>query len=183
MATQGWGQGTSERSARLEQHPGASAGTSDHPQAWRRVKASAGRLGKRGTVAVEFAIVVPVLLVILTGIAQFGLTLNQYVMLTNAVATGAQLFSISRGTTSTPYTSTVTAIEGAALTLTPANLTITLSVNGTACTTDSACQTALTNNATNPATVSATYPCSLQIAFYNFWPGCALSSQVTELIQ
>jgi Flp pilus assembly protein TadG len=152
-------------------------------EAWRRVKASAGRLGKRGAVAVEFAIVVPVLLVILTGTAQFGLTLNQFVMLTNAVATGAQLFSISRGITSTPYTSTVSAIEAAAPSLTPANLTITLSVNGTACTTDATCQTALSNAATDPAIVTATYPCSLAIAFYNFWPGCALQSQVTEAIQ
>jgi Flp pilus assembly protein TadG len=152
-------------------------------EVWRRVKASAGRFGERGAVAVEFAILVPVLLVIVTGIAQFGLTINQYVMLTNAVVTGAQLFSISRGTTPTPYTSTVSAIEAAAPSLTPANLTITLSVNGAACTTDAACQTALSNAATNPATVTATYPCSLQIAVYNFWPGCTLQSQVTEPIQ
>jgi Flp pilus assembly protein TadG len=152
-------------------------------EVWRRVKASAGPIGKRGTVVVEFAIVVPVLLVIMTGIAQFGLTLNQFVMLTNAVASGAQLFSVSRGTTPTPYTSTVSAIEAAAPGLIPANLTITLSVNGTACTTDAACQTALSNAATNPATVTATYPCSLQIALYNFWPGCTLQSQVTEPIQ
>jgi Flp pilus assembly protein TadG len=152
-------------------------------EAWPRVKAWAGRLGKRGAVAVEFAIVVPVLLVIMTGTALFGLTLNQYVMLTNAVATGAQLFSISRGTTPTPYTSTVSAIEAAAPSLIPANLTITLSVNGTACTSDATCQTALSNAATNPATVSATYPCSLAMAFYNFWPGCTLASQVTEPIQ
>jgi Flp pilus assembly protein TadG len=152
-------------------------------EAWRRLKASAGRLGKRGAVAVEFAIVVPVQLVIVTGIAQFGLTLNEYVMLTNAVATGAQLFSISRGTTPTPHTSTVSAIEAVAPSLIPANLTITLSVNGTACTTDAACQTALSNAATNPATVAATYPCSLAIAFYNFLPGCTLQSQMTEPIQ
>jgi hypothetical protein len=31
--------------------------------------------------------------------------------------------------------------------------------------------------------VSATYPCSLAMAFYNFWPGCTLASQVTEPIQ
>jgi Flp pilus assembly protein TadG len=136
-----------------------------------------------GAVAVEFAIVAPVLLAMLTGTAQFGLTLNQFVILTNAVATGAQLFSISRGTMPTPYTSTVAAIEAAAPNLIPANLTITLSVNGTACTTDAACQTALSNAATDPATVTATYPCSLEIAFYNFWPGCTLQSQVTEPIQ
>jgi Flp pilus assembly protein TadG len=152
-------------------------------EAWRRVKASADSLGKRGAVVVEFAMLVPVLLVILTGTAQFGLTLNQSLMLTNAVAIGAQLFSISRGTTSTPYTNTVSAIKAAAPSLNPASLMITLSVNGTACTTDAQCQTALSNAATNPATVSATYPCSLAVAFYNFWPGCTLASQVTQAVQ
>jgi Flp pilus assembly protein TadG len=83
-------------------------------EAWRRVTASSGRLRKRESGAVEFAILVPVLLVFLTGTAQFGITLTQSAMLTNAVAIGAQLFSISRGTTPTPYTSTVSAIGAAA---------------------------------------------------------------------
>lgn len=155
-------------------------------KALRKGRLALHRLGQTGAALVEFALLAPVLLLIMLGTAQFGIALNNYVMLTNAVATGAQLFSISRGTTSTPYTSTVSAIEAAAPNLKAASLTITLSVNGTSCTSDGACQTALTNNATNPATVSATYPCSLKVLQYNFWSGsgaCTLQSQVTEPIQ
>jgi Flp pilus assembly protein TadG len=146
----------------------------------RKVSAALASLGSEGATLVEFALSVPILLLFVIGIIQFGFSLNQYLMLTNAVATGAQLFSISRASTTTPYTSTVSAIQAAAPNLATASLTITLSVNGTACTTDAACQTALNNNATNPATVTATYPCS---ALYTFVPGCTLASQVTEFIQ
>ena len=68
-------------------------------------------------------------------------------------------------------------------TLKPANLTITFTVNGTACATDAACQTALQTNSDTPAVVSATYPCNLTVMGYNFYPGCSLTAQVTELVQ
>ena len=45
----------------------------------------------------------PVLLLVLLGMVQFGLTLNQYVMLWNGVGVGAMQFAISGGASSTPY--------------------------------------------------------------------------------
>jgi len=112
------------------------------------------------------------------------------VMMTNAVGVGAMQFAVSRGDVpvtgppaSGPYSDTVNAVKAAATTLTPASLTITLSVNGTACTTDTACATALTNNVGKPAQVSATYPCNLQVMWYNFAPTCNLTFQVTERVQ
>ncbi len=57
--------------------------------------AIAKSLGERGAALVEFAIVAPVLLLTMVGTAQFGIALNQVVMLSNAVTTGVQLFSIS----------------------------------------------------------------------------------------
>jgi Flp pilus assembly protein TadG len=169
-------------------------------------RAALAGLGNRGAALVEFAITVPLLLLVVLGTAYFGLALNNYVMLTNAVGVGAQLFSISAGTTNAPCSNTVSAVHAAAPNLTAANLPITLSVAGTACATsitatscpaatDTACQTALTNNASNPpttatATVSATYPCNLNFAVHsplvNNWAGptsCTLSAQVTERIQ
>jgi Flp pilus assembly protein TadG len=164
--------------------------------AWRFARfeaAKAKSLGERGAALVEFGLLAPVLLLILLGTAQFGLTLNQYVMLTNAVGVGAMQFAVSRSDT-TPSQDAWKAITAAASTLTPANLPITLSVNGTACVTnattlgaaasgDAACAAALTNNVGQPAQVSATYPCILKVMWYNFAPTCNLTQQVTERVQ
>jgi Flp pilus assembly protein TadG len=148
-----------------------------------------GRLGENGIAAIEFALIAPVFLFLLLGLVQFGLALGNYVMLTNAVSVGAMQFAISRSDT-TPYTDTVSAIKAAAPILTPANLTITLSVNGTACATDSACSTALTAAAPSsggslqPAAVTATYPCGSMLAGFNFWAStCQLTSTMTEGVQ
>jgi Flp pilus assembly protein TadG len=148
-----------------------------------------GSLGEKGIAAIEFALIAPVFLFLLLGMVQFGLTIGNYVMLTNAVSVGAMQFAISRSDT-TPYTDTVNAIKSAAPTLTPASLTITLSVNGTACATDSACSTALTAAAPSsggslqPAAVSVTYPCGAMLAGYNFWAStCQLTSTMTEGVQ
>ena len=153
---------------------------------WRfaRLKAAKAKtLGERGTALVEFGLLAPVLLLILLGTAQFGLTLNQFVTLTNAVSIGALQFALSRSDT-TPYTDAVNAIKSAAPSLTPAAYTFTFLVfNGTGCATDAACATALTNNVAQPAQVTVTYPCNLQVMWYNFAPTCSLTSQVTERVQ
>jgi hypothetical protein len=48
---------------------------------------------------------------------------------------------------------------------------------------DATCASALQTNAGNPAYASATYPCSLTVLQYSFWPNCQLSAQVTEIVQ
>ena len=62
---------------------------------------------REGVSAIEFAIILPVLLTILMGIFQFGTAMNDYLVLTNAAAKGALTLALSRGTT-TPYTTTTT---------------------------------------------------------------------------
>jgi Flp pilus assembly protein TadG len=136
----------------------------------------------RGTAAVEFALVAPVLFLLILGITRFGITLNNYEMLTGGTEAAARQFSMSRGT-STPSSSTTTALYNAASNLTPASITLTLKVNGTACTGDSACQTALTSGQGQPAMVTTSYPCNLQIYGYNFAPGCTLTAQSTEVVE
>lgn len=51
---------------------------------------SSSRVGERGAVAVEFAIVVPVLIMILLGIIEFGLAFNSQLEVTNAAREGAR---------------------------------------------------------------------------------------------
>jgi Flp pilus assembly protein TadG len=185
--------------------------TSEAPAAERR--RSAGILGNSGAVLVEFALLFPVLLLILTGTLQFGLVISNYVMLTNAVGVGAMQFAFSRGDpvvggppASGPMSDTVNAIKAAAPSLTPANLSYTLRVANPVscptpttcptplpqCTSDALCASALTAAAGYPAQVTVNYilatPCTnLQVmgyAIYNFFPSpCTLTLQVTERVQ
>jgi Flp pilus assembly protein TadG len=133
-----------------------------------------------GTAAVEFALVAPMLLLLALGMCQFGITLNQYLTLTNAVRSGARQLSMSRGD-ATPWTDAINQIYGSAPNLTQANLTITMSINGTACANDKACGAALA--AGLPTTVTASYPCSLAFFGNNFAPICTLSSETTERVE
>ena len=134
-----------------------------------------------GVSAIEFAIISPVLLMIVTGIFQFGVAMNQYLSLTNAVAQGALTLALSRGTT-TPYSSTTAAIAAAAPGLATAQTTITVKINGTACTSDATCLSSMV--AGQSAVVKATYPCNLTVMGHNYAPnGCNLSAQTAQMIQ
>jgi Flp pilus assembly protein TadG len=145
-------------------------------------------------VIVEFALLVPILLLILLGLVEFGLVLNQDILLWNGVSAAAMQFAISGGASSTPATTAVAAITDAAAVLTAKNISITLTVgsnsacfSGTASSStaagDTACSTQLSANTGNPAKVAATYPCTLTVLQYDFFPDCKLSAQVTELVQ
>ena len=134
-----------------------------------------------GVSAIEFAIISPVLLTIVLGVFQFGIAMNQYLNLTNAAAQGALTLALSRGTT-TPYTATTAAITAAAPNLATAQTTITVRINGVACTNDTSCSAALV--AGQAALVRATYPCNLTVMGVNYAPnGCTLSAQSAQMIQ
>jgi Flp pilus assembly protein TadG len=135
-----------------------------------------------GATAVEFALVAPVLLLLLVGMAKFGLTLNNYIELTSGVQTGARALALSRGG-STPYTGAVDAIKSAVPNLTEAELSITTSINDTACSSDSSCSTALAGATGDRVTVTASYPCNLVVMGHDFAPRCELSSQSSEMIE
>ena len=62
-----------------------------------------------GAAFLEFALVLPVLLLVVFGITQFGLVFYHYLMVANGAAVGARQFSVSR-LDSAPYTHTVAAI-------------------------------------------------------------------------
>jgi Flp pilus assembly protein TadG len=133
-----------------------------------------------GAAAVELALTLPVFLAIAIGTLKFGVAMSQYLTLNNAAAQGAMAFALSRGT-SNPYTTTTTAITNAAPNLTSGSVTKTLRVSGTACTTDTACQTALVAGATASVTVS--YPCDLSVLGVNFKSSCTLSSTAAQMVQ
>jgi Flp pilus assembly protein TadG len=140
-----------------------------------------------GASAVEFALILPVFLLVIFAIIGLGIFLNGYAELANGAATGARQASVNRGST-TPYSSTISAVKAGAPNLTSSKITISITVNGTACTSDTGpgttnvCQTAYSNSEGAEAVVSATYPCNFSVLWITF-PGCTMSSSSSQIIE
>ncbi|HEX3664439.1 MAG TPA: TadE/TadG family type IV pilus assembly protein [Rhizomicrobium sp.] len=142
--------------------------------------ARASLCSESGVAAIEFAFLAPVLLLMIAGVCQFTMVLGNYMTLEHAVGAGARTLAISRGD-STPVTDTQTQVYASAGNLTASNITISYSVNGTSCSSDTGCGAALAAGV--PAQVTATYPCSLVVMGTNFAPGCTLSVGATERVE
>lgn len=138
-----------------------------------------------GAAAVEFAFVAPVYLLLILGGLIFSNMFSNYLSVSNAAYAGASYFLLSRPL-STPYTSTVSAVDAAAGNLTTSNLAVTVAVNGTACSSDSSCQNALSTAASQSASVTVTYTFQtpLNVLQYDFFPTqFTLSSSVVGMVQ
>ena len=142
---------------------------------------------RSGSSATEFAIILPVFLLLLLGIIQIGIIFNQYIELANGTAAGGRTLASARGSTSA-YTDTLTAIHGAAPNLnsfaTPiTGQTLTVVVAGTTCTSGNqagACASAFASGAS--AVITVTYPCSIALLWFSI-SGCTLGTSDTEYIQ
>jgi Flp pilus assembly protein TadG len=73
----------------------------------------------------EFALVLPLLVVLLFGIIQFGVTFNNYITLTDAVRAGARKAAVSRHEKD-PVSVTVDQVRNAATDLKAADLDVTV---------------------------------------------------------
>ena len=150
------------------------------------------RLSQReeGQSLVEFALTVPVLLLVVTGIAAFGIAFNNYMMLTEATSVGARQLTVSRGQTLDPCNTLSTAVYAAAPMLKKTSLTFTISLNGSSYTGTSCSSGSSTSGAaahmvlgTN-AVVTVTYPVSVTVYGMKVIPaGSLLTAQTTELMQ
>jgi len=147
---------------------------------------------------VEFALVLPPLLIVLTGIFTFGIILNQYEVLTNAVSAGARAFALSAGgaanSTSTaanadPCAYAASVIQGSAPNLVASSINYTITYTpasgsatkytGTGATAPSCAD--LTMNFDDSVTVLATYPATP--AMFGFKQTLTMSAQAEELVQ
>jgi len=154
----------------------------------RRTALNAFRRSESGSAAVEMALVLPVLSLMLFATITFGTTLYNYNVLVGSVAAGARQFAVSRGNT-TPVTSTKSFMTGSAPNFDATKYTLTFAVSGTACATgaagtiggDKACADVLQNGL--PATVTASYPCNLVIMGVDFAPGCQMSATTTMRVE
>ena len=133
----------------------------------------------RGASAVEFAIILPVMLMGFFAIIKMGIAINNHIEITSGARAGVRVLAVSRGS-ATPYRDSTAAFRSSAPNISP---TMTVTVNGTGCGSDSACQTLLKDAAGQPAVFRATTPCNLQIMGVDFAPGCQLASQTTERVE
>ena len=142
-----------------------------------RVWARAG--SESGSALVEAAMVLPILLVVVLGIGRFGITFNNYIIVTDAVRAGGRQLALSRGLAN-PCLAAKNRVLSAATSLAPASLTITTVVNSTSYA--GTCNAAVMTVGSD-ATVTATYPCDLAVFGINYAPGCTLTSTVTERVE
>jgi Flp pilus assembly protein TadG len=166
--------------------PGVRAGTRS---LGRRVRARVRTRNEEGQALVEFALCLPLLMLILTGMMTFGIALNNYLELTNGVSIGARLVAISRGQTTDPCDTAAKALYRAAPFLKPANLTVKLVLNGTSYTTATCPSSSTTTGSAGnlvqgaDAQLTVTYPCSLKVYGFNYAPSCTMTARTTEVIQ
>jgi Flp pilus assembly protein TadG len=81
---------------------------------------------ERGQTIVEFAVVLPILAVLLFGILQFGIAFNNYLALTDAARAGARVAAVSRNA-SNPVAAATTALRSAATDLNGSQLGVSVS--------------------------------------------------------
>ena len=145
--------------------------------------AKSGYSEEHGVAAVEFALVLPAMCAMFFGMISLGIAISNYEILTGAVNQGVRALALSRGS-ATPFADTVGAITTAAPGLKPANLGISMTINGQACASDSGqsnCASLLT--AGGVGTVHVTYPCSIVVMGYDFSPGCTLTQTSTGRVE
>ncbi len=154
---------------------------------------------EEGGALVEFAMVAPIMLMIMMGIVVIGSTMSNYLQLIEATASAARTIAVSRSHTLDPCNTVVSAVSGGASLLNSANLTYTLTLNsslganlGTYGPTQGSLSCSGTSTTSGPpsylqqrgtATITVTYPCNLSIYGRNYWSGCTLQAQTTEMIQ
>jgi len=137
-----------------------------------------------GSAVVEFALLAPVLFMLLIGMFQFGILINNYIQLTEATRVGGRTLAISRGA-ATPVTTTKNAVYASAPGLKQGSLEFTMTVNGTACSADGACKTTLNSAQGTQATITVKYDvCSAIIYGKSYLAnGCKLSSTTSIRVE
>jgi Flp pilus assembly protein TadG len=138
---------------------------------------------------VEFALVLPMILMLFCGIFVFSIAMSSYAQLNEAVNTGSRLLAISRGQTLDPCATTANSVYAAAPMLAPSKFTFSFVLNGSsysgATCSSSSTKTGASGNLVQgaKAVVTVTYPCNLSVWGVNYAPSCAFKAQTTELVQ
>jgi Flp pilus assembly protein TadG len=121
---------------------------------------------EKGQAMVEFALVLPVLCVLLLAVIQFGVVFNNYITLTDAVRAGARTGAVSRLATK-PVDVTEAKVRASASGLSAAELKVTI---------------ASTWAAGSDVTVTATYPWDISLLGFVVGSG-SLTSKTVERVE
>ena len=121
---------------------------------------------EKGQSMAEFAIVLPILVVFLFGVIQFGITFNNYLTLTDAVRAGARTAAVARQD-SDPVGEATTMVRNSAANLNQSNLNVSVSSDW---------------QSGDNVTVTATYPYSISLLGLVVSSG-NLTSQTTERVE
>ena len=151
-----------------------------------------------GGAMVEFAMILPLLMLMVTGIFSFGIACNNYLELTEATSSGALEFSQLRSNTTDLCADTAKAVYLGAPYLTQTNMKFSYAIISSGGTTtwsnnytggSVTCPAASTSPPTSDlvqgatASLTVTYPCNLSVYGWNYAPSCLLKAQTSELIQ
>jgi Flp pilus assembly protein TadG len=128
--------------------------------------ATAAIRSERGQSMTEFALVLPLLVVLLFGIIQFGITFNNYISLTDAVRAGARKGAVARHLDD-PVGETVAQVQRAATDLDPADLQINVESSW---------------NPGDEVKVSASYPYAIKVMGVTIKSG-RMNSSTTERVE
>jgi Flp pilus assembly protein TadG len=112
---------------------------------------------ERGQAAVEFALILPILMALLLGIIQFGIVFNNYVTITDAARAGARKAAVSRFLSDNGAAAKIVA-KNSAQGLDQSKLGVTVS----ACTAG-VCSATAWNVPGSDVVVTTTYPYSIHI--------------------
>jgi Flp pilus assembly protein TadG len=158
-------------------------------------------LGARdeGQALVEFAVVLPMLMVVTTGVLIFGIYELQILSLMEGVDNAGRLLSVSAGQTTDPCADAAKAMTSAATLLNPAKMSYVIVINNKTATdslngnvSGASCSSSSTTTGAagylvsgGTVTVSGTFSaCSLKIFRTNFSPGtCSITESITEVVQ
>ena len=121
---------------------------------------------EKGQSLTEFALALPILVLLLFAVIQFGIVFNNYVTLTDATRAGARKGAVSRQATN-PTSVTVSAVRSSAADLNQANLSVAVSS---------------TWLAGSDVRVSASYPYSINLFGVAVKTG-VLTSTTTERVE
>jgi Flp pilus assembly protein TadG len=135
-----------------------------------------------GNSLIEFALVFPILLTVVTGIWQLGVFYSDMIAMTQGVTAGAQVLQSDRlSSNDDPCADTYSAVINAAPRLVASKVTVTISMNGNTAVTGNSCSGKQTQLAMGgPVTVKVSYPYSISIYGFAFASGNMNSGTVSE---
>lgn len=111
------------------------------------------KTSERGAVAVEFALLAPVLVMVLLGILEFGQAYNAQIMLSSAAREGVRVMAINNNAADAR-----TAAKNAAASLQPALIDTNITITPSTCTTGAQMTFKITYNLSTMTGIAGPFP-------------------------